>query len=108
MSTSDEIITEIINARTDSLQGVEYASEEIEYTYRNKLIDNISLLLDSIQLNLSKVSDDQQHLFVSRLIEAENALRSLNEEINSYCDASNNVAMKDAEDGFVDFPDDEL
>ena len=48
MSTSDEIITEIINARTDSLQGVEYASEEIEYTYRNKLIDNISLLLESI------------------------------------------------------------
>lgn len=108
MPKSDEIIDEILESREYTVAVAEETPAGIETTYQNKLIGNISLLLDSIQMNLSKV-DSNDHIFVTRLIEVENSLRSLNDEINDYCDASNNVAMKDAEDGYVDFPDfDEL
>lgn len=53
---------------------------------------------------MSKVGKDDYHIFITQLIQVENSLRDLNSQVNEYCDAANNVAMKDNEDGFVDFP----
>lgn len=68
------------------------------------MIGNIETLLTSVQQNLSKVGKDDYHIFITQLIQVENSLRDLNSQVNEYCDAANNVAMKDNEDGFVDFP----
>lgn len=82
--------------------------DAIEAEYRNSIIDGMEVLLDSIYLNMSKVDHDTEHLFVTELINAENVLRRLNEQLNEYCNASNNVAMRDEQDGYVEFPDDDL
>lgn len=77
--------------------------EDPDTAYRNKLLQSIQTLAASLMENMTKLGRDDYHLFVTRLIEAENGLRELNEEVNQYCDAANNVAMKDEENGFADF-----
>lgn len=111
----EEIIKEIVRSRNESAEmewqaGVPLpppVQEDPDVLYRNKLLGNIATLAESLMQNMGKLAKDDYHLFVTRLIELENGMRSLNEEVNEYCDAANNVAMKDDSTGFADFDDGE-
>lgn len=71
--------------------------EDPDVAYRNKIIDGIENLAESIRQNLTKLGVDSSHYYVTQLIAAENTLRELNEDICAYCDAANNAAIEDTE-----------